>query len=195
MAKNRFFTRLKIDAADTAVSSWSALVTFYSLMIFLIAIPFLLIVSLVWLNSLLGFSTWIFVGFVCLCAWGYLRLYRYWQGLKARITAQGSELHHLVREATQSGKNIEVSLLNGVFTLRYHGTQALALPQAPSQPLALEGPLTLAAQPEGQAEEGQLPPERLREELAEFSRLRDSGIITAEEFDRIKSGLLQKMSA
>ncbi len=189
----RFFSRLKIDAPHTSLSSWNTWATFYSLMIFLIAIPFILIVSLVWLNGILGFSTWIFAAFVCLCAWGYWRLYRYWQNLKSRMAQQGSEFQDLVRQATQSGKDLEISLLNGVFTLRYHGPAALTLPPGHSQPLALEGPLTL--EPETEGPQAWLPPERLREELAEFIRLRDSGVINAEEFDRIKTRLLNKMSA
>jgi hypothetical protein len=40
-----------------------------------------------------------------------------------------------------------------------------------------------------------LPPERLREELAEFIRLRDEGVISAEGFERIKGSLLQRISA
>ncbi len=34
-----------------------------------------------------------------------------------------------------------------------------------------------------------------REELEEFIKLRDSGVISPEEFDRIKSSLLQRISA
>jgi predicted Zn-dependent peptidase len=40
-----------------------------------------------------------------------------------------------------------------------------------------------------------LPPERLREELEGFVRLRDEGVISAEEFDRLKASLLQRVSA
>jgi predicted Zn-dependent peptidase len=58
--------------------------------------------------------------------------------------------------------------------------------------------LALAAPPglEAAAEERHpLPPERLREELQEFIRLRDTGVISPEEFDRIKASLLQRISA
>jgi hypothetical protein len=188
----RFFSRFKIGSPGDDFSSLSTLAAFYSLLIFLIAIPFILIVSLVWLNGILGFSTWIFAAFVCLCAWGYWRLYRYWDHLKSRMAQQGGEFQDLVREATRTGKDIEISLLNGVFTLRYHGQAALAIPQGQASPLALEGPLTLEAESEETQE--WLAPERLREELNEFVRLRDSGVISPEEFDRIKNSLLQRMS-
>lgn len=191
----KFFSRFKTEGADAAVTSWGNLANFYSLMIFLIAIPFVLIVALVWLTGILGFSAWIFAAFVGLCAWGIWRLRRRWDSLKARMAAQGSEFQNLMRDATKNGKDVEISLLNGVFTVRYHGQGGLTagLPPGRPQPLALDGPLTLAA--EADHLHALLPPERLREELAEFIRLRDSGVISAEEFDRIKAGLLQRIRA
>jgi hypothetical protein len=122
------------------------------------------------------------------------RIYRRWGNIKAKMAAQGSEFSDLMREAAKSGKNVEISLLNGTFTLRYHGQEGFpaALPVRP-RTLALEGPLTL----EAEAEEVLpcLPPERLREELEGFIRLRDDGVISPEEFDRLKASLLQRVSA
>lgn len=189
----KFFSRFKSEGADATVSSWGNLANFYSLMIFLIAIPFVLIVALVWLTGILGFSAWIFAAFAALCAWGLWRLRRRWDSLKTRMAEQGGEFQELMREATRNGQNVEISLLNGVFTVRYHGqpNRLATLPPGQPQPLALKAPLTLEA--EAFAAQAGLPPERLREELAEFIRLRDSGVINAEEFDRIKAGLLQKI--
>jgi hypothetical protein len=100
-----------------------------------------------------------------------------------------------MRDAAKNGKDVEISLLNGLFTLRYHGAQGFppALSARP-QPLALEGPVVMEAA-DADHGAGLLPPDRLREELEEFVRLRDSGIISPEEFDRIKTGLLQRLSA
>jgi membrane protein implicated in regulation of membrane protease activity len=187
----KFFSRFKAAEADPSVSSWSNLATFYSLLIFLIVIPFVLIVALVWLTGILGFSAWIFAIFAGLCAWGGWRLYRGWGRLKQKLAAQGSEFQDLVREAGKNGKDVEISLLNGVITLRYRGAGgAVALPAPGRQPLALEGPLL-----DSQEAQPWLQPERLREELEEFTRLRDSGVISPEEFDRIKTSLLQRISA
>jgi hypothetical protein len=190
----KFFSRFKPEAADPSVSSLGNLANFYSLLLFLIAIPFVLIVLLVWLTSFLGLTVWLFAGFAAICAWIGWRLYRRWGGFKAKMAAQGSEFHDLMREAAKSGKNVEISLLNGTFTLRYHGQEGLpaALAGRP-QPLALAAPTTL----EAEAEEVLpfLPPERLREELEGFMRLRDDGVISPEEFDRLKASLLQRVSA
>jgi len=190
----KFFARFKADAPDASISTWGNLANFYSLLIFLIAIPFVLIVLLVWLTSFLGLSSWLFAGFAALCAWIGWRLYRWWRTVKTRMTAQGSEFHDLMREAARNGKNVEISLLNGALTLRYHGAEnlAAALPGRP-RALALAAPLTL----EAEAEEMRpwLPPERFREELEGFVRLRDEGVISAEEFDRLKASLLQRVSA
>jgi hypothetical protein len=189
----KFFSRFESAEADAAVSTWGNLATFYSLLIFLIIIPFVLIVALVWLSGILGFSAWIFAAFAGLCAYGAWRLHRRWGRFKEKIAAQGTEFNDLVREANRNGKDVEISLLNGVVTLRYRGSGLPnALPPAPSQPLALEAPFPLEAV---NHEAAALPLERLREELEEFMRLRDSGVISDEEFDRIKTGLLQKMSA
>ena len=118
------------------------LANFYSLLIFLIAIPFVLIVLLVWLTSFLGFTAWLFAGFAAICGLIGWRLYRRWGSFKTKMAAQGSEFQDLMREAAKSGKNVEISLLNGTFTLRYQGQDPLtaaALPGRP-QPLALAGP-------------------------------------------------------
>jgi hypothetical protein len=189
----KFFSRFIPQGSDSTVSTWSNLATFYSLLIFLILVPFVLIVALVWLTGILGFSAWILAGFAGLCAYVVWRLHRRWGDLKAKMAAQGSEFSDLMREASRNGKDLEISLLNGVVTLRYHGPPGLpSLPQGHAQPLALEAPVTL----EAEALEAQvLPPERVREELEEFIRLRDQGVISAEEFDRIKASLLQKISA
>ena len=190
----KFFSRFKTEAPDASISAWGNLANFYSLLIFLVAIPFVLIVVLVWLTQFLGLTPWLFAGFAAICAWIGWRLYRRWGNIKAKMAAQGSEFQDLIREAAKSGKNVEISLLNGALTLRYHGQDNLAgaLPVRP-RTLALEGPLTL----EAEAEEVLpcLPPERLREELEGFIRLRDDGVISPEEFDRLKASLLQRVSA
>jgi hypothetical protein len=111
------------------------------------------------------------------------------------MAAQTDNLHDMMREAAASGKNVEISVMNGVFTLRYSGSDRLgqALPAGRPQPLALEAPVALTAEvPDFHAS---LPPERLREELEEFIRLRNEGVISPDEFDRIKASLLQRMSA
>jgi hypothetical protein len=186
----KFFSRFETSEPDAAVSTWGNLATFYSLLIFLILIPFVLIVALVWLSGILGFSAWILAAVAGLCAYGGWRLYRGWGHFKKKLAAQGSEFQDLMREANKNGKDVEISLLNGVVTVRYRGSgPPAALPPTQPPPLALEAPVHL--------ENGlyaALPPERLREELEEFIRLRDSGVISAEEFDRIKAGLLQKIA-
>ncbi|MBI4643017.1 MAG: hypothetical protein HY743_04645 [Deltaproteobacteria bacterium] len=190
----KFFSRFKTAPPDPAVSTWGNLTQFYSLLIFLIAVPFVLIVALVWLTGILGFSVWIFAGFAALCAFAVWRLTKAWSAFKAKMSAQGSEVHDIMREAAKHGKDVELSLLNGVVTLRYRGQQGLeTLPAAiPAPPLALAAPTHLEAAAEVTHP---LQPERLREELQEFIRLRDTGVISPEEFDRIKASLLQRISA
>jgi hypothetical protein len=192
----KFFSRFKKDPVDASVSSLGNMTNFYSLLIFLIAIPFVLIIALVWVTGILGFNAYIFAGFACLLAYIVWRLYRRWGIIKAKMAAQTGDFQDLMREATQSGKDVEISLMNGVFTLRYSGAHSLTQPSLPAgrpQPLALAGPLTLEA--EAADHHAWLPPERLREELEEFIKLRDDGVISPEEFDRIKASLLQRLSA
>ena len=192
----KFFSRFKKDPVDASVSSLGNMANFYSLLIFLIAIPFVLIVALVWVTGILGFNAYIFAGFAGLLAYIVWRLYRRWGIIKAKMAAQTGDFQDLMREATQSGKDVEISLMNGIFTLRYTGAHSLTqatLPPGRPQPLALADPLSLEA--EAAAPHAWLPPERLREELAEFIKLRDEGVISPEEFDRIKASLLQRISA
>jgi hypothetical protein len=191
----KFFSRFKKDPVDPGVSSLGNLTNIYSLLIFLIAIPFILIIALVWLTGVLGFSAWIFAGFAGLCAYIVWRGFKRWNDLKAKMAAQTGDIQDLMREASQSGKDVELSLMNGVLTLRYTGANRLAqaLPAGSGQPLALAAPEAMEAEAAGA--HAWLPPERFREELEEFIRLRDEGVISPEEFDRIKASLLQRMSA
>jgi hypothetical protein len=196
----KFFSRFKKDPVDPGVSSVGNMANFYSLLIFLIAIPFVLIIALVWVTGILGFNAYIFAGFACLLGYIVWRVYRRWGIIKAKMAAQTGDFQDLMREATASGKDVEISLMNGIFTLRYAGAHGLtqgSLPAGRPQPLALTGPLTLEgeAEPVAAAPPAWLPPERLREELEEFIKLRDDGVISPEEFDRIKASLLQRMSA
>lgn len=196
----KFFSRFKKDPVDPGVSSLGNMANFYSLLIFLIAIPFVLIIALVWVTGILGFNAYIFAGFAALLAYIVWRLYRRWGVIKAKMAAQTGDFQDLMREATQSGKDVEISLMNGVFTLRYTGAHRLdqaTLPVGRPQPLALAAPLTGEAETEAAAADSLawLPPERLREELEEFIKLREEGVISPEEFDRIKASLLQRMSA
>ena len=139
----KFFSRFQKDPPDPAVSTWGNLANFYSLLIFLIAIPFVLIIGLVWLTGILGFNAYIFAGFAGLLAYAVWRIYRRWGAIKAKMAAQGSDLQDLMREAAHSGKDMEISLMNGVLTLRYSGTDRLtqaSLPAGRPQPLALAAP-------------------------------------------------------
>jgi hypothetical protein len=187
----KFFSKFKTAPPDPAVSTWGNLTQFYSLLLFLIAVPFVLIIALVWLTGILGFSVWIFAGFAVLCGFAVWRLTKKWNSLKAKMAGQAGNLHDIMQEAAKDGRDVEVSLLNGVVTLRYRGQQGQeVLPAAISAaPLALAAPAHLEAPAEV------LQPERVREELQEFLRLRDTGVISPEEFERIKTGLLQRMSA
>jgi len=191
----KFFSRFKKDSPDPSVASLGNLANFYSLLIFLIAIPFVLIIALVWVTGILGFNAYIFAGFAGLLGYIVWRVYRRWGAIKAKMAAQTGDFQDLMREATKSGKDVEISLMNGALTLRYTGAHRLAqaLPAGGPQPLALEAPAILEA--EAPAAQAWLPPERLREELEEFIRLRDEGVISPEEFDRIKASLLERMSA
>lgn len=191
----KFFSRFKKDPVDPEVKTFGNMANFYSLLIFLITIPFILIIGLVWVTGILGFDAWIFAGFVCLLGFAVWRIYRRWGILKAKMAAQTGDFQNLMREATKSGKDVEISLMNGVLTLRYTGANRLAqaLPAGRGQPLALEAPQ--AMETEVVKTYAWLPPERFREELEGFLRLRNEGVISPEEFDRLKASLLQRVSA
>ncbi len=192
----KFFTRVKTkEEPDPTNASWGNVASFYSLLLFLIAIPFVLIIALVWLTGILGFNAYIFAGFVVLLAVVIWRMVRAWKRFKERLAAQSTEVQDLMREAAKTGGDMEVSVMKGLFSVRYHGRGGMfpdALPHGPPAPLALEGPILDAEATEILPP---LPPERIRQELAEFMRLRDEGVISPEEFDRLKSSLLQRIPA
>ena len=47
------------------------------------------------------------------------------------MAAQTGDFQDLMREATQSGKDVEISLMNGIFTLRYTGAHSLTQASLP----------------------------------------------------------------
>ncbi len=136
----KFFSRFKKDPVDASVSSLGNMANFYSLLIFLIAIPFVLIIALVWVTGILGFNAYIFAGFAGLLAYIVWRLYRRWGVIKAKMAAQTGDFQDLMREATQSGKDVEISLMNGIFTLRYTGAHSLTQASLPGGRAPTPGP-------------------------------------------------------
>ena len=192
----KFFSRFKKDSVDPAVSSLGNLANFYSLLIFLIAIPFVLIIALVWLTGVLGFSAWIFAGFAGLCAYIVWRLYRRWDdhqgqdgGPDRRFPGPdaGGHQERQGRGNLPDERRFHPALHRGPPPGPGHPARGAAPAPGPGRPPSLEA--------EAADAHAWLPPERLREELEEFIQLRDEGVISPEEFDRIKASLLQRMSA
>ncbi len=192
----KYFERVKTKGEAPQIASFSNMMTFYSLLFVLIAIPFLLIVSLVWLTGVIGFSTYIFVFLGLLAAFIGWRVYRRWHIFKAKLAAQGAEMGDIVKEATRSGKDVEISVMNGLLTFRYHGRRQAPPLALAASPLALEAPAGLEQRDimAGEYGEDWQEPSRLRRELEGFMRLRDAGVISPEEFEAIKSRLMAKFA-
>ena len=192
----RFFERVKTQGEAPQIASFSNMMTFYSLLFFLLAIPFVLIVALVWLTGVIGFSTWIFAGMGVIAVFIGWRVYRRWQKLKAHLAAQSSEVGDIVKEATRSGKDIEVTLLNGLLTFRYQGKRHPSSLQLAAPHLALAAPegLDVETVEAVSISDALSEPGRLRLELEGFLRLRDSGVISSEEFEAIKSRLMERFT-
>jgi hypothetical protein len=192
----RFFERVKTQGEAPQIASFSNMMTFYSLLSILLAIPFVLIVSLVWLTGMIGFSAWIFAGLGIIGALICWKVYRRWKKLKADLAAHSSEVGDIVKEATRSGKDIEVTLLNGLLTFRYQGKRHPAPLQLAAPQLALAAPEGLDVETVEAVSIGDVmgEPGRLRQELEGFLRLRDSGVISSEEFEAIKSRLMERFT-
>lgn len=191
----KFFERVSTKGEAPQIASFANLLTFYSLLFFLLMIPFILIVGLVWITGVVGFSPYIIAGVVALGGLFCWRLYRKWQKIKARMAAQGSEFRDFMQEAARTGKDIEVNLLNGLVTFRYQG-QRQPWRQLPAPPLALAAPdnPVIETVEAVRVDDFLSEPDRLRRELEEFSRLRDAGVITPEEFEAIKSRLVTRFT-
>ncbi|MEJ2672550.1 MAG: SHOCT domain-containing protein [Deltaproteobacteria bacterium] len=155
----KFFSRFRTDSVDPEVKTFGNMANFYSLLIFLIAVPFVLIIGLVWLTGIMGFNTYIFAGFAC-----------------EDVGADRGAVHAFViagvtRPAAARKDELPAVLVAG------------------ADRATLEAPALLEAQTPSW-----LPPERFREELEGFLRLRDEGVISSEEFDRLKASLLQRIA-
>jgi len=119
-------------------------------------------------RGVVQYMLWIFLaGAVLIAASGYL----FWR----RMKAEGKNLREMLRSPTFAGRSVEVSLLGGLASLR------LGRPEQPALPPG-----------EGSADrqlpwEGQHPVQ----ELAELARLKEDGLLTADEYERAKQKLLR----
>jgi hypothetical protein len=148
------------------------------------------------LTGVIGFSTWILAALGVIGLFVSWRVYRRLQKFKARLATHGSEVGDIVKEATKSGKDIEVCLLNGLLTFRYQGKRHPGPLQLTAPRLALAAPEDLEAETVEAVSitDSWSEPGRLRRELEGFLRLRDSGVISSEEFEAIKSRLMERFT-
>ncbi len=142
----KFFERVRTQGEAPQIASFANMMTFYSLLFFLLAIPFVLIVSLVWLTGVIGFSTWIIAALGVIGLFVSWRIYRRLQKFKARLATHGLGSGRHCQRGYQVGKDIEVSLLNGLLTFRYQGKRHPGPLQLAAPHLALAAPEVLEAE-------------------------------------------------
>jgi hypothetical protein len=159
-----FFKRNKEKEGDGLFKTIMAAHVILLLHIFLIAgIGFLVL----FFSGIINYMGWIFLfGAAIVLALGY-RIYR-------RMKREGKTLYEMMRPSLLSGKSVEVSVLDGLISLKVGGSRDRRQIEAFSEkkPPLLEDPRS-----------------KHMEELSELVRLFENGLITRDEFEQTKKTL------
>ncbi|MBI9076181.1 MAG: hypothetical protein JEZ02_12280 [Desulfatibacillum sp.] len=118
-------------------------------------------------GGVVQFMPWIFFGGTALALYSG---YRFFQKLKR----EGKSLSEVLSDPLLNGKEVEVTFLGGLVSLRMDGRGAAERLAGPRHIAQLEGPEAM----------------RLRE-LKELARLFEKNLITSAEYQKAKQGLLK----
>jgi ABC-type transport system involved in cytochrome bd biosynthesis fused ATPase/permease subunit len=135
--------------------------------VILIAVVGLLVV---FFRGIINYMLWIFIGFAILMITSGYYLYR-------RSKRQAKELNETLKSPAFNGRSVEVNLLGGLASFRIgQSTQPQALDTNRAEaPLQLESPETT----------------RIRK-LSELAKLYENEMISVEEFDTLKSRIINE---
>lgn len=135
----------------------------------------LLIVALcffvLFFRGLVNYLHWIFLGGVSLIGLSAYLIYR-------RMKTEGKALREILALPMLQGKNVEISVLGGLATVRVES------------PTPQEPPLAIEDGTRNQAPIHALPPSSHVTELLELAHLLDSNLITLDEYNKAKKKII-----
>lgn len=158
----------------------SSLGLFYIILIGLFAIPLLAAFVVVLIKGVIDFKNAIIYGGVAVGILAAFFLARYLLKTYRRIRRDGHQTGQTVREKMKGGEPVQISVFKGLLTFTYGGRYPGGGPTPPS----LGGPSPAGFLPEPPA-----PPDVVTQ-LKELSTLKNDGVVSESEFQRIKNRLL-----
>jgi hypothetical protein len=158
----------------------SSLGLFYIILIGLFAIPLLAAFVVVLIKGVIDLKYAIIYGGVAVGILAVFFLARYLLKTYRRVRRDGYQTGQTVREKMKQGEPVQISVFKGMLTFTYGGRYHGGGPMPPT----LEGP-----SPAGFLPEAPSPPDVVTQ-LKELSNLKNDGIVSESEFQRIKDRLL-----
>lgn len=159
----------------------SSLGLFYIILIGLFAIPLLAAFVVVLIKGVIDMRYAILYGGIAIALLAAFFLIRYALRSYRRVRADGFHTGRTVRENMNRGEPVQISVFKGLLTFTYGGGRHHG---GGPMPHSLEGP-----SPAGLLPEAPSPPDVVTQ-LKELSALKNDGIVSESEFQRIKDRLL-----
>ena len=193
-------TRPSSTYPNNGFFSWMGnIALFYVTLLALISIPFLVLVLIFFVRSVIDYHVWILVGITTVIAVTSLFLIRRRKLILKQFETEKREVMEIIRTAAREGHNVNISFMRGLISLDYWGSnndtrllKGSKLSRLKALPLS-----TSASEPH---EEVVVDSEDLSashtlgiaSELEELSGLLEKGLLTEAEYQELKSRLLHR---
>ncbi|MDM8524620.1 SHOCT domain-containing protein [Desulfococcaceae bacterium HSG8] len=169
----------KDDYIRRQVYIMSNLGIFYIIIVGFFAVPLLGAFVVVLIKGVVDLRYFIIIGGVLLSVIALYALIKFLQRMFRKIRQDGFAANQEIKEKMGQGEPVQISVFNGLLTLNYGGrqhTNALPFQENP----ALPNPMT----------EKQQQPSDLVTQIRGLADLREKGVITEDEFQKIKAKLI-----
>ncbi|MBW1982499.1 MAG: SHOCT domain-containing protein [Deltaproteobacteria bacterium] len=183
---------------DGSRPSWlGSIAVFYFILLALLSIPFVALLMIFFVRTVMNVYLWIFLGIGLLAAVAMGLVYWRRKKLRSRFKKDTHDVMNIIRAAAREGHQVNISFLHGLVRLDYQGgnrnSQLLAVSSA-QELKALPGRSTSGSSPEGTVVADtavqQNSPSHILGELEKLADLLDRGVVTEAEFQELKCHLL-----
>lgn len=172
------------------------LAVFYVTLLALISIPFIVLLMILFVRTVMNYHVWILIGLTTVIAVTSLFLIRRRKSIRKQFEREKKEVMETIRTAAREGHNVNISFMRGLISLDYWGSKnhgrLLGGPK-PSQLKALpfrtpesRFDLVEVFDSENLSEAHSLG---IASELEKLSGLFERGLLTEEEYQELKGRL------
>jgi hypothetical protein len=185
--------------ATTGLFSWLGnFALFYVIILALISIPFLILIVVLSIRTILDYGNWILIGILVLIAVTVIIVIQRRRQILKGFAEQKGDIVDIIQAAAREGHNVNVSFMHGLVRLDYQGKGnkgQILDGRTTGSTKALPMNTSATGEAELVAVDPVHPSDRQSQdvslELERLSHLLDRGLVTETEFQRIKERLLK----